>query len=160
MAYKDLSINEKINFKGLVMAWSNITVERFQAQLDKKVYARRRTGKRRSLVRTMKLRNDWRKKMDPDPANGGVRGIQLSFMLYGRFDDMGVGGKTGNDFALARYQRKRSNMERAARKPSRWYSREKGHQVHRLRELLTKYYVNITLSSLEQVLTQSVTVHI
>ncbi|MCX6216508.1 hypothetical protein [Spirosoma sp.] len=176
MEYKKLNINEKINFKGLVGAWSNITIERFQAQIDKKVYGRRRrglirgseqrdakgryvkgSGKYRS-VRTYKLRSDWRKRLYLDASNGGVKGLQLSFLLYGRFVDMGVG--KGKDFALSRWQRKRRNGESSARTPARWYSREKGYQVHRLRELLAKYYVNITLSSLEQVLTDSVTVHV
>lgn len=158
MNYSALSIHEKINFKGLVNAWANITIERFQAQIDQKVYGRRRSGRQRSLVRTYKLRSDWRRRLYLDTRNGGIKGIQLSFLLYGRFVDMGVG--KGKDFALSRWQRKRRNGEASTRMPARWYSREKGYQVHRLRELLSRYYVNITLSSLEQTLTDSVTVHL
>jgi len=174
--YKALDINQRINFKGLVAAWSDITIERFQKQMDQKVYGRRSSfikgseqrdkkgrflagsGQLRSLVRTGKLRSDWRKRIYLDRENGGVKGMQLSFLLYGRFDDMGVG--KGTTYALSKYQRVRKNMETGTRKPSRWYSKEKTYQMHRLRELLAKYYVNISIASLENYLTDAVTLHI
>lgn len=156
--YKALDINQRINFKGLVAAWSDITIERFQKQMDQKVYGRKRSDKKRSLVRTGKLRSDWRKRIYLDRENGGVKGMQLSFLLYGRFDDMGVG--KGTTYALSKYQRVRKNLEPRTRKPSRWYSKEKTYQMHRLRELLAKYYVNISIASLENYLTDAVTLHI
>ncbi|MBD2700157.1 hypothetical protein IC229_05890 [Spirosoma sp. BT702] len=157
--YSQLDINQRINLKGLVEAWSSITIERMQKQIDQKVYGRRRPrSRKRSLVRTGKLRSDWRKRLYVDRANGGIKGMQLSFMLYGRFDDMGVG--KGTTYALSKYQRVRKNGETMTRKPSRWYSKEKAHQVHRLRELMARYYVNITLAALENYLTDAVTVHV
>ena len=156
--YRNLDINGRINFKGLVEAWSRITVERFQAQIDKKVYGRRRSNRKRSLVRTGKLRADWRTRLNLDRSAGGVKGMQLSFLLYGRFDDMGVG--RGTTYALGKYQSNRRNGEPRTRKPSRWYSKEKSHQMHRLRELMARYYVNISLESLENYLTDAVTVHL
>ncbi|GAB3960208.1 hypothetical protein GCM10028805_57560 [Spirosoma harenae] len=156
--YSQLDLNQRINLKGLVEAWSKITVERFQAQLDTKVYGRRRSSRKRSLVRSGRLRADWRKRLYLDRSAGGVKGMQLSFLLYGRFDDMGVG--KGTTYALSKYQSNRKNGEQRTRKPSRWYSKEKTFQVHRLRELISRYYVNMTLGALENYLTDSVTVHL
>jgi hypothetical protein len=158
LEYKNLDINGKINLKGLMEAWSDITIERFQKQQDKKIYARRRSSKKRKLRRSYQLRNDWRSRIYKNQKGGGISGLMLSFSLYGRFDDLGVG--KGVDAAEALYRKTRKNGDKLTRKPSRWYSREKGYQVHRMRELLQKYYVNVTLDSLEDALVGSVTVHI
>lgn len=158
VAYQSLDLNQRINLKGLVEAWSRITVERFQAQIDKKVYGRKRSSRKRSLVRSGRLRSDWRSRLYLDRQAGGVKGLQLSFLLYGRFVDMGVG--KGTSYALSKYQGNRKNGEPRTRKPARWYSKEKTHQIHRLRELMARYYVNIVPQALENYLTDSVTVHL
>ncbi|GAB3961277.1 hypothetical protein GCM10028805_60280 [Spirosoma harenae] len=157
-SYSQLDLNQRINLKGLVEAWSRITVERFQKRIDEKVYNRRRSARKRSLVRSGRLRSDWRRRLYLDRSAGGVKGLQLSFLLYGRFVDMGVG--KGTSYALSKYQGNRKNGEPRTRKPARWYSKEKTFQVHRLRELMARYYVNISVAALENYLTDSVTVHV
>lgn len=149
MTGNDLDINQKINLKALVQAWLRITQERFADELDQKLYKRSRSRKKKPLARTMRLRNDWHTGLRE--SGGDVRGAQLSFLQYGRFVDMGVG--KGTDYALARYQRIRSNGEKQSRRPVRWYSKRKGYETHRLRELLVQHHIDIPLDLLENALT-------
>ncbi|RIV20510.1 hypothetical protein DYU11_20920 [Fibrisoma montanum] len=172
VSYQELSINEKINLKGLILAWNDIAIQRWQGELDDKVYrsvqrkyrnrfrdARGKYAKssNNSYGRTMRLRSDWQSRVYAEKG-GGISGLRISFLLYGRFVDMGVGN--GIDYAESKYRRVRANGEPTQRRPKRWYSRRKGYETYRLRELLSKYYVNVTLDALEQVLTDSVTVRV
>ncbi|RYC69828.1 MULTISPECIES: hypothetical protein [Spirosoma] len=148
MSYDDLDINKRINLKGLVQAWQRITVDRFREDLNQKLYGRKRARWRRTLSRTYQLRNNWH--MALIGAGDDVRGSQISFLQYGRFVDMGVG--KGTDSALATYQRVRANGEKRTRIPVRWYSRRKGYETHRLRELLVQHHIDIPLETLESAL--------
>ena len=162
--YRDFDINQRINLKGLVSAWLRITEERFQGELNQKLYGSRtsKKGVQRSLLgnyrfgrkrgRTNQLRTNWRNNMPG--SGGGVMGAHISFLLYGRFVDMGVG--KGVDSALSQYQRNKRNGEEQSRKPVRWYSKRKGYETHRLRELLTRYYVDVPMDLLENALTTQV----
>ncbi|QIP14758.1 hypothetical protein G8759_20115 [Spirosoma aureum] len=148
----NLDINQRINLRGLVQAWLAISEERFQEDLDKKLYNKPRSRKRKKLYRTGNLRNNWRKSING--SGDDVRSAQLSFLLYGRFVDMGVG--PGLNYALAKYQGVRKNGEKPSRRPVRWYSKRKGYETHRLRELLVKYHIDIPLEMLENALTTKV----
>ncbi|QIP15707.1 hypothetical protein G8759_25270 [Spirosoma aureum] len=160
LTYRDLDINQKINLKGILQGWNGITVERFQGELAEKVYATpirssRRRAKRRRI--TGALMRDWRSRVYGD-SEGGLLGSQISFLIRGRFVDMGVGN--GIDAAEAKYNRVRKNGEPMVRRPKRWYSKRKGYETHRLRELLARHYVNTTLDALESYLDGSVTIHV
>lgn len=148
----EIDINKRINLKALVKGWLAITKENFVEELDTKLYKRRRTRSRKPLQRTMRLRNDWNTSMRE--SGGDVSGAQLSFMLHGRFVDMGVG--KGLDYALAKYQRVRSNGEAPSRRPVRWYSKRKGYETHRLRELLVAHHIDIPLAAIENALSTRV----
>jgi hypothetical protein len=171
--YRDLDINSRINLKGLIAAWSDIAIERFQKEQTEKVYGvmglrTTKRGVQRTMLsrnyrfgnqirskRTFALRSDWKNRATLGGANGGgITRVQLSFLMYGRFVDMGVG--RGVDSALARYGRVRANGETLNRKPKKWYSRRKGHETHRLRELLARYYVNMPIDLIENALSASI----
>lgn len=163
-SYRELDINQKINLKGIVAGWNPIAIERFQRSLQQKVYAespRDSKAKRRrqsyASRRTMRLLRDWRSRLYGD-KNGGLLGTQLSFLLYGRFVDMGVGN--GIDAAEAKWKRTRKNGEPVRRRAKRWYPNTLGHETHRLRELLAQHYVDISLQSLESFLDGSITIHV
>ncbi|QIP16833.1 hypothetical protein G8759_31410 [Spirosoma aureum] len=165
LTYKELDINQKINLKGILSAWNQIAIERFQGELAEKVYtssrrsSRKRSRRRRYASRLSgKLMTDWRSRVYGDSSGGGLLGTQLSFLLYGRFVDMGVGN--GIDAAEAKWRRTRKNGEPTTRQPKRWYSRRKGFETHRLRELLTQHYVNVSLDALENFLEGAVTIHV
>jgi hypothetical protein len=162
-----VDINQKINMRGLVADWLKYQEERFKEDLDKKVYGLRtnRKGVQRSLLgagytfgsgksRTNALRTNWRNSLSGSGED--VSGAQYSFLLYGRFIDMGVG--KGASYALGKYQSQKKNGEPRTRKPIRWYSRRKGYELHRLRELMTKYHIDISLETLENALTAQIEV--
>ncbi|OIN57620.1 hypothetical protein [Arsenicibacter rosenii] len=159
MNYRELDINQRINLKGLFAAWTDITVDRFRKELDRKVYSRydRRTRSRVSrATRTGELRTNWRQQVRMADLSSG--GIMISFLKYGRFVDMGVG--KGVDYALSKYSRVRANGDPIKRRPKRWYAKRKAYEVHRLRELMVRYYVNIPVDLLENALTTSINITI
>lgn len=161
---KGLDLNERINLRGLVEDWARITAERHQGDLEKKLYGFRtsKKGVQRSLLgsryrfgkkksRTNALRNNWRSSVS---GTDGNLGAQYSFLLYGRFVDMGVG--KGTTYALSKYQGNKRNGEPRTRTPVRWYSRRKGYEIHRLRELMAEHYVTIPIHALENALTAKI----
>ncbi len=130
--YSSLDINEKINLKSVIGKWLQYTQERFQKDLQKKVYGRQRSSRKRPLRRSNRLQTDWRRGMSMI-GKEAVGSAFLSFMLYGRFVDMGVG--KGTYYALSQYQKVRKNGEKRTRRPARWYAKRKGYETHRLRSL-------------------------
>lgn len=154
-AYSSLDINEKINLKSVISKWLQYTQERFQQDLEKKVYGRKRSSRKRPLRRSNRLKGDWRRGMSMI-GKDAVGSAFLSFMFYGRFVDMGVG--KGTDYATSQYQKVRANGEKRTRRPARWYAKRKGYETHRLRELLVDHYVSVPLTTIENALTASVSV--
>lgn len=150
--YKDLSIHQRINLKGLIGAWTDIAVERFQKEIQTKVYGARRSSRKRKLRQSGSLKQRWWSQTSVADAGNRVR---LEFLQYGRFVDMGVG--KGVDIHQARYARVRRNGEKQTRRPKKWYSRRKGFETHRLRELLTRYHVNLPIDLIENALTGDLT---
>lgn len=156
-AYRELDINQKINLKSVVGKWLQFTQERFQEDLEKIVYGRKRSARKRPLRRSNRLKSDWRHGMTM-VGNNDVSSAALSFLLYGRFVDMGVG--KGTDYATSQYQKIRKNGEKRTRRPARWYAKRKGYETHRLRELLVDHYVSIPLTTIENALTGSVSINV
>ncbi|OIN59830.1 hypothetical protein [Arsenicibacter rosenii] len=171
MDYRDLDINAKINLRAMLQAWTRVAQQRFQQkEITPKVYGlitNRRGVQRTSLgknyrfgqgerkwlkKRTWQLRDSWRSQVT---AGNGGGAVQLSFPLYGRFVDMGVG--RGVDYQLAKYARRKANGEELNRQPRRWYSKRKAFETHRLRELAARYYVTVPVDVIENALSTSIT---
>lgn len=154
--YRNFDINEKINLKALLSAWTDITIDRFGEQLDKHLYSRKWRGgrDRKRAGRTRELRNNWRQTKTLAGAGSGINRINISFLLYGRFLDMGVG--RGSGYHLTKYRANKRNGEKNTRKPVRWYSKRKAAETHKLRELLARYYVEVPIALLENALTTQV----
>ncbi len=78
--------------------------------------------------------------------------LRLSYALYGKFVDMGVGrgmgaGVTKKDDGYDRIRRNRGQLRRHTRKPRNWYSRELSYQTKRLSELLLDLYGNVLIAT-------------
>lgn len=163
MNYADLDINQKIQTKAALQAWVKYSVEHFQTELDKKVYGLRsakKSGVQRSSLagytfgsrkaRTNSLRKSWWNNVS---VGGGVDKVMIEFLLYGRFIDMGVGRGTTHTGRLVNRQLK---LGRSPRQRKLWYSKRKGYEIHRLREILAQQNIHLLLDSLENALNISV----
>ncbi|WP_128544094.1 hypothetical protein [Larkinella soli] len=151
MTYDELGIHEKINLKQVLNTWAYYATDHFRDELDKKVYRVRatRSGSRRKQNKTATgaLRRAWYHQV-------GSERVVMQFLLYGRFVDMGVGkGTSHNDRGASRLLREGSPAgptPRRKRKP--WYSKRKGYEVKRLREILAERHVTVPLQALESML--------
>lgn len=164
LRYQELDINSKINLKGILSGWNKVAIERFQQELTEKVYAAssrdsksKRYRQQFASRRSGRLLRDWRSRVYGD-QKGGLLGTQLTFLLYGKFVDLGVGN--GIDAAEAKWRRTRKNGDRITRRAKRWLSRRKGYETHRLRELMSQHYLNVSIEALETYLSGSVTIHV
>jgi len=78
--------------------------------------------------------------------------LRLSYALYGKFVDMGVGRgmgagvRQGND-GYDRIRKTRGQLRRHTRKPRNWYSRELSHQTKRLSELMLDLYGTVLIAT-------------
>lgn len=147
MKYNELDINQRINLKATLMAFKKFAVKDWQREIEQKVYKKRGvriTSKdgfkaSRIITRTGALRREWDSSLIQSVA--GLSVLRFQFPMYGRFNDMGVG--KGTSFADQQYSRSRYGRrigDGEARKPTRWYSKRKGYNQHRMAELLTKRY--------------------
>lgn len=78
--------------------------------------------------------------------------LRLSYALYGKFVDMGVGrgmgaGITKKDDGYDRIRRNRGQLRRHTRKPRDWYGREISYQTKRLSELMLDLYGNVLIAT-------------
>jgi len=78
--------------------------------------------------------------------------LRLSYALYGKFVDMGVGrgmgaGVTKKDDGYDRIRRNRGQLRRHTRKPRNWYGREMGYQTKRLAELMLDLYGTVLIAT-------------
>ena len=78
--------------------------------------------------------------------------LTLSYALYGKFVDMGVGRGMGagvrqGDDGYDRVRRNRGQLRRHTRKPRNWYSRELSYQTKRLSELMLDLYGNVLIAT-------------
>lgn len=162
MNYAELDINQKIQTKAALQAWAKYSVDHFRTELDRKVYGVRssKKGVQRSFLgsytfgskhpRTNQLRKSWWQNVN---VGGGVDRVMIEFMLYGRFIDMGVGRGTTHTGRIVNRQLK---LGRSPRTRKLWYSKRKGYEIHRLREILAAQNIHLLLDSLETALNISV----
>lgn len=151
MNYKDLDINDRINLKGTYEQFLKITVDRFKAELDRKVY-RSRSGNEKQ---TGELRKAWKTKLSM--GSGGNDKLTIDFPMYGRFIDMGVGRGVNMNAALLR---KRYSIHKpdVPRKPIKWYSRRKTAEEKKLAEILAEKYGIGLVKLAESLLSNTVTI--
>lgn len=154
MNYKDLDINQRINLKGTYEKFLEITVARFRAELDKKVYRGNWSSK---PWQTGGLRAHWNTKLSM--GSSGNDKLTIDFPMYGRFIDMGVGKGVNMNAALLR---KRYSIHKpdVPRKPIKWYSRRKTAEEKKLAEILAEKYGIGLVKLAENLLSNTVTVNI
>lgn len=154
MDYNQLDINQRINLKVTYQSFLKIAIERFKGSLDKKLYRYRSRGARK-LTRTRNLYNSMEDYMIM--GTSGIDMLQIKFLLYGRFLDMGVGKGTNVNAAMLR---KRYTVHRSEepRKPIRWYSKTKEAEQHKLAEILASQYGIGMVKLAENLLNNTVTI--
>jgi len=159
MNYTDLDLNARINLKGTYEHFIRIAMEKFQEKQMKtiynrvtyKIYKRRKGNDRWVNPHTKALYNSFQGVVNM--KEGGDK-IKISFLMYGRFVDAGVGRETGTNESLykKRYGAARSGIKRSRK---RWYSKTKAHQQRRLAEILAKYEMQGMVQLVETVLNQA-----
>lgn len=117
----------------LAVAWLDITVERFVANM-----------KQLKIQNTGALMASFKKQVIGG-SEGDPLKLRLSYALYGKFIDMGVGrghgaGITKGDDGYNRLRNSRGKLRRQKRKACAWYSKEVAFQTKRLSELMLDLY--------------------
>ena len=85
--------------------------------------------------------------------------LQLSYALYGKFVDMGVGRGMGagvrkGDDGYDRLRNNRGQLKRRERKAKKWYSKEIAYQTKRLAELMSDLHGTLLISAVSEALPQ------
>lgn len=89
-------------------------------------------------------------------ASGRLQ-LQLSYALYGKFVDMGVGrgmgaGVSKGDDGYDRIRNSRGQLKRRQRQPRKWYSKEMAYQTKRLAELMSDLHGTLLISAVSEAL--------
>ncbi|GAA3954149.1 hypothetical protein [Hymenobacter algoricola] len=89
-------------------------------------------------------------------ADGRLQ-LDLSYALYGKFIDMGVGRGMGlgvkkGDDGFDRIRNSRGQLKRYGRKARKWYSKELAFQTKRLAELMSELHGTILISTVADAL--------
>lgn len=117
------------NLQKLAEDWALITIDRWEKQIRK-----HRIGKSEALFKSFTanvIRNS-----DGNPVK-----IELSFLYYGRFVDMGVGkGTSLSQVKENRSLRNRAEQFKNLRRPKKWYSKVKSAELANLAELLIREF--------------------
>ena len=104
------------------------------------------------------------KKQVVGAATGRLQ-LQLSYALYGKFIDMGVGRGMGQgvrkgDDGYDRIRNTRGRLKRHERKARRWYSKEMAYQTKRLAELMSDLHGTLLISAVGEALpAEQIVVH-
>lgn len=119
--------------------WLDISIERFVANMRKL-----------NINDTGTLLDSFKKQV-VGSAEGRLQ-MQLSYALYGKFVDMGVGRGMGQgvrrgDDGYDRIRQSRGRLKRYNRKKRNWYSREMGYQMKRLSELMSDLHGTLLISA-------------
>ncbi|WBO86241.1 hypothetical protein [Hymenobacter yonginensis] len=90
-------------------------------------------------------------------AASGRLQLQLSYALYGKFVDMGVGRGMGlgvrrGDDGYDRLRNSRGQLKRRERKAKKWLGKTLAYQTKRLSELMSELHSTILLSQVSDVL--------
>ena len=128
-----------ISPRQLALEWLDITVERFVANM-----------RRLNIEHTGTLLVSFKKEVI-GAAEGDQFRIRLSYALYGKFVDMGVGRGLGaglrkGDDGYDRLRNSRGQLRRKARKARPWYSTEVYAQTKRLSELMLDLYGQVLIA--------------
>ncbi|TGE26895.1 hypothetical protein [Hymenobacter metallicola] len=142
------TLNLQASEKELALRWLDITVERFQANMRQ--LRIKDTG---ALLASFK-------KQVIGSAEGRLQ-LQLSYALYGKFVDMGVGRGMGasvkkGDDGYDRIRTSRGRLKRYERKARKWYSKELAYQTKRLAELMSELHGTILISAVADALPETV----
>jgi hypothetical protein len=122
-------MQEKANINQLAADWARITIDRWRKQIQKKRIGQ--SGKLFNSFVSNIIRN----------SDGNPSKIELSFLYYGRFVDMGVGrGISIGGQMDERTMRGRAEALRNARRPKKWYSPTKGAETQALAQLLAREF--------------------
>ncbi|SHL88083.1 hypothetical protein [Hymenobacter psychrotolerans] len=89
-------------------------------------------------------------------ASGRLQ-LQLSYALYGKFVDMGVGRGMGagvrrGDDGYERIRNTRGQLKRRQRKAKPWYPKAIGYQTKRLAELMSELHGTLLISAVSDAL--------
>jgi hypothetical protein len=153
MNYSHLTLHEKINLRGIYTDFLRIMVVKFRRSQQKAIYQVRTRGRWR-LRRTRYLNKNFQTSL---VMTGSLDKLQVSFPLYGRFVDMGVGRGTNVTAAQLRKQY-RIHKPDVKRVPRRWYSRTKSGEEKKLAEILSKQYGIHLVNLAENLLNQTVVI--
>jgi len=120
---------EQIRIRGFVDGWANYTIEKWQKELRKK-----------GIGISNELYNSFQKEVQV--RGGEIVAINLKFLMYGRFVDMGVGNgvkayeRSSNSTARTAARRYGVQSYHVNRGPKRWMNKIKAAQTYRLSEIL------------------------
>ena len=158
--YREMDINARINLKGTYESFLKIAVEKFQKSQERKIYNSRKRyvvgeGNRARVRYYTRTRNLYKQFGTGLSMYDTEAILNIDFLLYGRFVDMGVGGNTGtNEVQLKRrYREHRKDIKRT---PRRWYSKTRASQEKRLAEILKEKYAIGMVGLVENMLSQTV----
>ncbi|OWP62873.1 hypothetical protein CDA63_11690 [Hymenobacter amundsenii] len=139
-------ILDNLNQQELEVAtkWLDFTVESFITNIRK--LRIRQTGALMASFRKQVI----------GAATGRLQ-LQLSYALYGKFVDMGVGRGMGQgvrkgDDGYDRIRNSRGQLKRRERKAKKWYSREIAYQTKRLAELMSELHGTLLISAVSEAL--------
>lgn len=127
------------NFTGSVAAWSDITMKVLLQRMDVLGFGAEAEHLRNSLLKG---------RLQIADKGNDVYNLIMSFNLYGRFVDMGVGRefRRGND----------GRSTESWRKPKEWLSRYWWAQFQRLNEIMKEKYANasteVVMDELSQII--------
>ena len=127
------------NFTGSVTAWSEITMKVLLQRLDVLGFGAEAGHLRSSLQKG---------RLQVSDKGNDIYNLIMSFNLYGRFVDMGVGRelRRGND----------GRHTESRRKPKEWLSRYWWAQFQRLREIMKEKYASasaeVVMDELSQIM--------
>lgn len=133
-------MSELLTPQQLAAQWLDVTVERFVANM-----------RRLRIQQTGALMASFKKEV-VGAAGADQLKLRLSYALYGKFVDMGVGrgmaaGVRKGDDGYERVRHSRGQLRRHQRQAKRWYSTEMAHQTHRLSELLLDLYGQVLVTT-------------
>lgn len=133
-------MSEQLTPQQLARQWLDVTVERFVANM-----------RRLRIQDTGALMASFKKEVIGTAGADQLR-LRLSYALYGKFVDMGVGRGMGagvrkGDDGYDRVRNSRGQLRRRQRKARDWYATEMTYQTYRLSELLLDLYGRVALTT-------------
>lgn len=131
-------------------AWANITIKEYRKKLFKY-----RIGESNQLLRSFSSQVTGSNKL-------GVSKIQLAYLYYGMFVDMGVGrGTTLNDVGENKISRALNGINsRNRRAPKPWYSKTMETEMFRLQKLMQEKFGDELVNTIKEVTREPIVLHL